>query len=78
MLDIVPQIESVLDSKGVKVPRPNYDGKPEVAKVDNQETIEGEEERDGGAEVQDRTSSGKLEKYRMKKNHEATSDEDDG
>ena len=78
MLDIVPQIESVLDSKGVKVPRPNYDGKLEVAKVDNEEVVEGEEGSDGSKEVQDRTSSGKLEKYRMKKNHEATSDEDDG
>ena len=78
LLEILPHIESVLESKGITVARPEYAGKTEAATVDVDEVVEEEEEDDDDDEVQERKSSSKLEKYRMKKNHEATSDEDDG
>ncbi|KAK5138028.1 hypothetical protein LTR08_005825 [Meristemomyces frigidus] len=78
VLDILPQIESVLGSKGIEVPRPKYDGKLPAEDPDNEEEAEQEAKHDEDEEEEVPKTSSKLEKFRMRKNHEATSDEDDG
>ncbi|KAK5124384.1 hypothetical protein LTR85_001601 [Meristemomyces frigidus] len=80
VLDILPDIESVLKSKGITIPRPTYDGKPAT----EEPAAEEEDEEDGGEEEEEEVkdekpkTSGRLDKLKMKQNHEATSDEDDG
>ncbi|GAB7365803.1 hypothetical protein MBLNU230_g7136t1 [Neophaeotheca triangularis] len=91
MLDVLPEIESVLKSKGVEIPRPKYDGvaapveeasgeadreKEEV--VDENEEREEEAKKEEEVDVDEKPAAGRLDKFRMKKNHEATSDEDEG
>lgn len=79
-LELIPEIEQVLKSKGVTVPRPQYDKKASVKEEDENEN---DEHEDGDAAEDDEKDTstkhkGKLDKFKMKKNHEATSDEDEG
>ncbi len=76
----MPDVERVLKKQGVKVPRPQYDGKATASEeVDDpesaEEEAEGEEEKGKGSETAASKSKGKLDRF--KRNHEATSDEDD-
>lgn len=90
LLDILPELEAALKSKGEVVPRPQYernaaDAQPSPGAIDNEEgeeEAEGEEEEEKPDEEEDehdiKTSSSKLDKFKYsKKNHGATSDEDD-
>lgn len=79
MLDILPDIEAVLKAKGHTVPRPKYDGKPS-AEESTAEEEDGDEHEEEQEEVTDEKPqpSGRLDRFKMKPNHEATSDEDDG
>jgi hypothetical protein len=77
VIELLPQIEPVLQSKGVEVVRPQYDQsrKKQPASMEEDE-VENEAEA-GGFEPASKVAS-KLEKYKLKKNHESTSEEDDG
>lgn len=77
LVELLPDIERVLQSKGVTVPRPQYDKNAALrdADADDQEEPVDEQEEDVGEEPAPR--KGRLEKFRMKGNHESTSDEDD-
>lgn len=63
-ISLLPDIERVLEAKGVPVPRPQYD-KPK---------IEGDADEGGEVDAKPPKRNGK----RAKPNHEATSDEDEG
>lgn len=70
----------MLKSKGVKVPRPNYDGAAAITANDEEgeedEAPGGEDEEDKEAAFEPKTKTkSKLDKFKM--NHEATSDEDE-
>lgn len=67
----------MLKSKGIKVPRPNYDGKATDSAVEQDgETPEDSEEDEEDTKPVNKSKS-KLDKFKLKPNHEATSDEDD-
>ncbi|KAK3703087.1 hypothetical protein LTR37_014698 [Vermiconidia calcicola] len=72
-LELVPEIERVLKSKGITVPRPRFDGGP-AAKDEEPVADEVDEDAD---EAEASTHKGKLDKFKMKKNHETTSDEEE-
>ncbi|KAH9845821.1 Transcriptional Coactivator p15 (PC4) [Teratosphaeria destructans] len=74
VMDVLPQIESTLKSKGIAIPRPKYDGG--AADAGNDEPEE-EDEEEAPDEEEDAKPS-KLDKFRMRPNHEATSDEEGG
>lgn len=74
LVGILPQLEGVLKSKGVEVPRPQYDTAATQARA---EDLDESEEDDEEEEFEKPKSKGKLDKYKMKSNHEATSDEDE-
>ena len=79
LIEILPDIERVLKSKRIEVPRPQY-GKAAAKAVDEEEEEEEEvddEEDDDDEEVETSKSKGKLDKFKLKSNHEATSDEDE-
>ena len=82
LIEILPDIERVLKSKGIEVPRPQY-GKATTKAVDEEEEEEvddeevDDEEDDDDEEVETSKSKGKLDKFKLKSNHEATSDEDE-
>lgn len=59
---LLPEIERVLGSKGIQVPRPKYDGAP----------IDGVEEEAGDGEMKESSIV-----KQSKANHEATSDEEE-
>lgn len=78
-LDLMPDIERVLQSRGIKVPRPPFDKKV----ITTEEEAEDEESADDGDRDGDKHQSspeqkGRLDKFKMKKNHEATSSSDEG
>lgn len=77
-IELLPDIEQTLKSKGFNVPRPRFD---KTASLDNGEDGgDGEEEDVAGADESGDSPSehkGKLDKFKMKKNHEATSDEEE-
>lgn len=82
VLDILPDIEGALASKGIAIPRPKYDGAVRGAAAD-EEDVDGEEEAKAQAEAQAGEEqdekpqrSSRLDKFKM--NHEETSDEDGG
>lgn len=64
-VSLVPEIERVLESKGIQVPRPQYD----KSKDEPMEDGDGSEEE----ETHPKKRNGKA----SKPNHEATSDEDE-
>lgn len=80
-LELVPDIERVLSSKGIDVPRPQFDGAPSSKEDDEAGDEEGEEDDDEAGENGEAKPSKKhkvaLDRFKMKKNHEATSDEDE-
>lgn len=82
---MLPELETLLEAKGEVVPRPEYDGAG-LTKKTKQEGAKPEESEDrdqgqdeGVEEVEDAKPavSSKLDKYKLKGNHEATSDEDE-
>ncbi|EME42281.1 hypothetical protein DOTSEDRAFT_154955 [Dothistroma septosporum NZE10] len=79
-VELLPQIESSLGDKGIDVPRPQYDGissaRP-VKEEGNAAAKAEDDEREEEEQVKTSTSAGALDKYKLKQNHEATSDEDE-
>ncbi|KAF2770444.1 hypothetical protein EJ03DRAFT_350516 [Teratosphaeria nubilosa] len=72
VMDVLPQIESTLKSKGITISHPKYDGgAAEAGSVESEE----EDEEKVPDDEQDAKPS-RLDKFRMRPNHEATSDED--
>ena len=85
LLDVLPDIEDVLKSKGITLPRPKYERvenpKDDKAdKPDEAEEDEGKEENEEDEEEEDdeKPVSNRLSKFKHRPNHEATSDEDEG
>lgn len=78
-MDLLPQIEGVLESKGHTVPRPQYDKKAKTVKEEDDAQDDGPVDEDVEDEEEASKHRGKLDKFKMKKqNHEATSEEDEG
>lgn len=82
VLDVLPQIESALKSKGVIIPRPKYaaavDGAAEAE--DDEAEDEGDGEDTKGEDDQDEANEKPLKsskKQKKKANHEATDEEDE-
>ena len=75
-VELMPDIERVLKSKGLKAPRPQYDKSSTTKEPDDELEASDEVEEEDEREVSSK-HKGKLEKFKMKKNHEATSDEED-
>lgn len=81
LIDLLPDIERVLKGRGIEVPRPQYDGKAAASKKGaerDEDGVDNEDPEDG--EQVAAPQKGKLDRFKMekKKNHEATSDEDEG
>ncbi|KAK4613719.1 Putative RNA polymerase II transcriptional coactivator [Fulvia fulva] len=80
-VELLPQIESSLGAKGIEVPRPQYGGDSSAKSVEVEDddaakvNVNDEEEAE---EEPVKPSKSKLDKFKLKPNHEATSDEDDG
>ena len=77
VLDILPALESMLRSRGITIPRPEYD-RAKVAPG----TTQDDDDHGAGAEDVDEApievkSTSKLSKFMHKANHDATSDEDE-
>ena len=84
LLAVLPDIDHVLKSKGIEVPRPQYDkaaatssdpAEAESEEDEDEDEDEGEDEDEEAFEQP--KSKRKLNKFKMKSNHEATSDEDE-
>ena len=73
-LDLIPDIERVLKSKGKEVPRLRFD----KATADEDDEENGEDEVVKEEEDEPLSRKGKLDKLKMKKNHEMTSEEEEG
>jgi hypothetical protein len=77
-LKILPELEATLKSEGQELPRPHYateDASEAPASVKDEATAEPEDMK---AIADDKPSSSKLDKFKFdKKNHDATSDEED-
>lgn len=87
-LELVPQIEDVLKTKGENVARPSYVDADSSATLPAPTTTEGAEVKDEDNQKDDKTiendtlkvsnPSDQLEEFKYsKKNHEATSDEEE-
>ncbi len=74
LIQILPDIEGVLKSKDIEVPRPQYD---EAITKTIKESEAVDDDEDDEEEVETSKSKGRLEKYKLKRNHDATSDEDE-
>ena len=76
----MPHLENALKAKGLDIPRPNYDTQTSVIKAeDNLEDEAEDEEADADEDAPDvNPARNKLDGFKMKANHEATSDEDEG
>ena len=59
------------------MPRPQYDKKMAPKDEDEEEDENGAASEDDDEEAESPKDRGKLDKFKMKKNHEATSDEDE-
>lgn len=60
------------------MPRPHYDKTaPKDEEDDEEEEAEATKEEEGDEEGESAKHHGKLDKFKMKRNHEATSDEDE-
>ncbi|KAG9716794.1 hypothetical protein KCU73_g15535, partial [Aureobasidium melanogenum] len=82
-LGILPEVEAALKSQGQELPRPNH-GEGTVAKasspakVSKSEQDEDEPEPAGNEPETNTAPTSKLDRFKYeKKNHEATSDEED-
>ncbi|KAI5363566.1 putative transcriptional coactivator p15 (PC4), ssDNA-binding transcriptional regulator [Septoria linicola] len=90
VVELLPQLEGECKSKGVRLARPRYGGVAAGGgeEDDGEEDVEEEKEKedekvDDDEEVEEETvpkkTKSKLDKFKHKaKNHEATSDEDEG
>ena len=84
-LEQLPAIEKALKAKGISVPRPKY-GPNSAKQVDEDEEKEdeyaGEPDKEAAADASDEeepvkpVKAGRLDKFKHKANHEATSEED--
>lgn len=80
LIDILPDLERVLKAKGVDVPRPRYDKKPAPLDEEDEEDETGplndedDEEKEDAKPSQQRVT---LNKFKARRNHDATSDEDE-
>jgi hypothetical protein len=81
----LPEIEKALKSKGITIPRPAYDGVPAkaVEKDDEEEEEDaGEPEQKAIAEASEDeeivkpVKASRIDRFKHKANHEATSEED--
>ncbi|EME81146.1 uncharacterized protein MYCFIDRAFT_89755 [Pseudocercospora fijiensis CIRAD86] len=85
VITLLPELESVLKSKGFEdVARPDYANASKTSVEDGgdeeeEEAVESGAEKSDGASALSKKSKSKLDKFKLKtkKNHEATSDEDD-
>ncbi|KAK4890315.1 hypothetical protein LTR27_010958 [Elasticomyces elasticus] len=80
-LAILPQLEDLLKSKGIDVPRPKYDGasSPKAEQEDEDDDDEAKvEEKDEKPVLNEKPGKSKLDRFKLKANHEETSDEDEG
>lgn len=83
-VELMPDIDRALKKRGIKAPRPQYDSnKSSSPPVEDEEASASEEdEAEESAEEQPAKKSsktkGKLDKFKMKPNHEATDSSDDG
>ena len=83
LVEILPQIESILKEKGQTIPRPDYEGGDSealsTAALKAEAAGQSEAEEDESAEEKTiAIEPSKLDKFKYsKKNHEATSDEED-
>ncbi len=68
LIDLLPHIETVLKAKGAELPRPDYQGLPPADDAKNGEDLAEDESKDQVPEGDNEV---------VKKNFEATSDEDD-
>jgi hypothetical protein len=78
LVDLMPQIEKALESKGEKIPRPKYETTVNDAAAGATTAGDGEQQHE---EVDPESENPKLkvvDRKRRKANIEATSDEDEG
>ncbi|KAI4761775.1 PC4-domain-containing protein [Aureobasidium sp. EXF-3400] len=82
-LEILPEVEAALKSQGQNLPRPNY-AEDEVTKTSSAKPFKLEpdetepEQADSEPEANTAPSTSKLDRFKYeKKNHEATSDEEE-
>jgi hypothetical protein len=68
----------VLKSKGITIPRPKYSSDAAEEDENGHEADEEEAGADDDEENEEPQKSNKLEKFKLKANFEATSDEDEG
>lgn len=87
MCELLPQVESVLRTKNLKVTRPQYrdsesDSSAKPVHNRRKENADGDgdddanDDRDGSIIKPAQSAKSKLDKFKLKANHEATSDED--
>ncbi|KAM0717889.1 hypothetical protein Q7P37_006221 [Cladosporium fusiforme] len=75
-LESLPEIEKALQAKGISIPRPKYDGASSGA-ADNNEEDETEDKAEAASEEEGKPiKAGRLDRFKHRANHEATSDED--
>jgi hypothetical protein len=80
----LPDIEKALKAKGITIPRPAYDGAPTNAVEEDDEEEEDAEapeqkaiaEASEDEEVVKPVKASRLDRFKHKANHEATSEED--
>jgi hypothetical protein len=80
----LPDIEKALKAKGITIPRPAYDGVPTkaVEEDDEEEEDAGEPEQKAivdaseDEEIVKPVKASRLDRFKHKANHEATSEED--
>jgi hypothetical protein len=79
LLSVLPQVESALKAKSIDVPRPDYSSAPSKKSASNESADDDDDDDDEDERIdRSRKSSGsKLDSFKHKANHEATSDEDD-
>lgn len=85
LVELLPQIETALQSKGETVSRPSYADSDQGSKPFLTSAEDGSDQSDAEDDVEkddpvpdDEKTSSKLDKFKYsKKNHEATSDEED-
>lgn len=83
IIEILPQVNEVLSGKGIAVSQPKFDqvatsksNKADTGEDKKQESEDVEEEEEEPPAIQ--SAKSKLDKFRHKQNHEATSDEEEG
>ena len=78
-VELMPAIESELKSQGHTVPRPQYDKEDGPKAIEDADPSEAESSSAADDEVAKPSPKhrGRLEKFKHKKNHEATSSSDD-